>query len=455
MNKITKVLLTVMLLVSTFSYALIHDCEHVHAVSIGEHYYECPACGSTMRIVSIGKEPTCTDMGVVTVQCENCMSVGIMTELTVDYPALGHDFSIVVSKTDATCTKDGFETLECSRCGTTQGVPIPALGHKYKSKVTKEATCTEDGVKTYTCSRCNKSYTKSIPALGHNVEYEEKEATCTEDGYKKGVCKRCGDKVEEIFPALGHDVDEFTVIKEATCEEDGLKEAICKRCNETVEETIEKLGHDYPEEWTVEKEAGFFAEGLKVKVCKTCGKRLEEAIPKKNILPVILGGLGGITVLGVLLYFLRRSGRLGKKLVEEVTKEAIKPSFETKTILAVTKDEKLVELLKKQSYLKIVSGEYADIAKDFKENEPDLIIADILSEERLDEVLELKKEEELKDGSFGLVVSQEIIDDRKKKLDKLVKDKKITGYVPFGKADYSALVRLVLPVLRPVISYGK
>ena len=431
---------------SAFSYAIIHECEHVQAADT-ERFY-CPNCGHyTDCIVASQNSATCTASGYAVAICNEC---GI--DFYVELPALGHDFSIVLSLTKPTCTTKGSETVECSRCHSTQTVSLEALGHKYVVKTTKKPTCTEEGLNTYTCSRCGKSYTKTIPALGHDADLEEKEATCTDDGYIKGTCKRCGEVLDEVFPALGHDTDEFTIIKEATCTEDGLKEALCKRCNETVEETIEKLGHDFPEEWTIEKDAGFFAEGLKSKTCGICGEKMTESIPRKSILPIIVAGAGGLTVIGFLYYLFRKKGRAVKKMAEEIGREAIKPSFETKTILVTSKDEKLIELLKKQSYLKIVSREYADLIKDYEENEADLVICDVLSEERLDEILKYLKKEELKEYSFGLVINEELILAKKKKLDRLVKDKKIIDYVPFGKADYSVLVKLILPVLKPDIS---
>ena len=395
-----------MLFFSTFSYALVHDREYIHAIT---YNVTCPNCGHSPCEMTGGSpitEATCTEQGYAEFQCPNCHEY-----FPANIPALGHDYEIV-SQVKATCTKSGSKTYTCSRCGDTYTETVKALGHNYKSKITKPATCTEEGLKTYTCSRCGKQYTESIEPLGHDIDYEEKEATCTEDG---------------------------------------IKEAVCKRCNETVQETIEKLGHDYPDEWTVEKEAGFFAEGLKVKICRTCGDRLEEAIPRKSSLPLLLGGAGGLAVLGGIFYFLRKSGTLGKKLVEDVTREAIKPSFETKTILTDSKDEKLVELLKKQHYLKVVEGEYEDLNEDAKENEPDLVIVDILSEERMDEILKKKKEEELKECDFGLVLSSEMLNDNKARLKRWVKDKKIVGYVEFGKDDYSPLVKLILPVLKPDI----
>ena len=138
MKRIFKVLLTVMLLVSTFSYALIHNCEHVHAINAGDMIrLECPNCHHvTYCMATSDCFPDCTNSATCVVVCQEC---GLDFIATI--PALGHDFSIVVSNTKATCTKDGFQMLECSRCGTTQGVPIPALGHKYKSKVTLISRC--------------------------------------------------------------------------------------------------------------------------------------------------------------------------------------------------------------------------------------------------------------------------------------------------------------------------
>lgn len=68
----------------------------------------------------------------------------------------------------ASCTEDGYtgDTF-CTDCNTkiSSGTVITALGHSYKSKVTKEPTGTETGVRTYTCTRCTHTYTEVIPKL--------------------------------------------------------------------------------------------------------------------------------------------------------------------------------------------------------------------------------------------------------------------------------------------------
>lgn len=66
---------------------------------------------------------------------------------------------------EPTCTESGEKTLSCS-CGQTTTETVPALGHDYRSEITKPATETEDGVKTFTCTRCGDTYTEIIPKTG-------------------------------------------------------------------------------------------------------------------------------------------------------------------------------------------------------------------------------------------------------------------------------------------------
>ena len=66
---------------------------------------------------------------------------------------------------EPTCTESGEKPLSCS-CGQTTTETVPALGHDYRSEITKPATETEDGVKTFTCTRCGDTYTEIIPKTG-------------------------------------------------------------------------------------------------------------------------------------------------------------------------------------------------------------------------------------------------------------------------------------------------
>lgn len=455
---------------------------HIHAVDMGDRYGTCPSCGNTMYIEYVIRQPTCGHDGEAKAMCPSC---GV-ENYTISLPALGHEYKLLEDKKatcteagykeylcdrcgdsymdpvpasghsykktvkkEATCTENGLIDYKCSSCGNSYSETVKALGHKYVEKITKEATCEEDGIKTLTCSNCNDSKTEIIKATGHDVDFEEKAATCSEPGYKKGECKTCHKLFDETIPALGHKPGTFTIIKEATCEEDGLKKATCTVCGETVEEKIAKLGHKYPEEWTIEKASGYFTEGLESKTCEVCGEKIEELIPKKD--PTILFVVTGVIVslLSGAIYFIRHSS-LSKRSSETVNddSENLKPELEDKTILVASKDENLISILKTRHYLEVSSCEYEEIKESVEENAPDILLADVLSEESLEELLTLK-ENELQDTAIGFIMTQQMIDENKKKLDELIKDKKIINYVPYGSDAYVIIVRLILPILKP------
>lgn len=396
---------------------------------------------------------TCTTNGRGTKTCLNSVTCGSTINVTI--PALGHNYTSTVTKA-TTCTETGLKTNTCSRCGDSNTETIQALGHNYKKQIVKTATCEEDGQEKYTCSRCNKSYTKDIPALGHDFVYEEIEPTCLEEGHKIGICKRCNDKIDEVTPALGHDIDEFVIIKEATCLQDGLKEGICKRCEEKTNETIPMLGHDFGD-WIIQAEATYFKEGLKYKTCSRCLEKLEETIPKLNPTPLLTTIGAGTVGLGVGIggvYFgLSKSGVIGKKIVKSVAKEVGKkiiPKFETKTIVTTFSKGTLFDLLKKQRYLSIKSCDFASLEEAIEENEPHLIIVDILSEEHLNELIEIINDEE-NENKYAFLIDPNILKEHKDELESLYKDKKLVGYISILENNYLAIVKLILPILKPEI----
>ncbi|MBR5340601.1 MAG: hypothetical protein IK151_01600 [Erysipelotrichaceae bacterium] len=420
-------------------------CFHIHSDDISAG--TCPNCGHELTIdfYKTPNGPTCTEGAIANCSCYNC---GAVENLEVRIGPLGHDYDEEIKK--ATCTEEGRVEYICKRCGDSYTETIKALGHDYKYKVTKEATCLEEGEKVFECSRCKKTYTEKIKALGHDFEFEEKEPTCLEAGYKKGFCKNCGKEVNKVFPPEGHKPGEFKTIKEATCTEDGLKEATCTVCGETIKETIEKKGHQYPEEWTVVKEAGYFIDGEESKVCSLCGEKITQIIPHKDPTVLIEMGIGAAVALAAVVYVLFR--KFGKENVEkaiEQEKEKIELEFENKTVLIAGKDEEVIEMLKARPYLKVVTCDFEELDESAEENEPDLIIIDILSDEALDEVLE-KKKEALKDRTIGLCVIPEMLEENKERFEQLKKDKEILNYVPFGGEDkYAVLTRLILPIEKP------
>gem|GEM_PF-2384489 len=462
---------------------------HVHAynvpISPGDHFEGvCPVCGGNeASIADIISQPTCTSGTHVWVYCNTI--VGSVGE--ADIPALGHNY-VLISSVEPTCTSAGSRSYSCSRCGAATSESLAALGHKYVSKVINEATCTEDGLTKYTCSRCGNSYEKTVEALGHEWGEEETvEATCTEDGHRRKECERCGEIEEETYPALGHSLGTFTVVKAETCTEDGTREAVCSRCGEKVRESIHALGHEYPEEWTLEKAATYFAEGLESKTCSRCGDRITQTIPKKNIVPIIAGGAGGIAVLGGLWYFLRK--KLRRKVAEEVAKELFKPSVESRTVVISSQNEGLVKSLKGKTFLQVNACDEEGLAESVADNGPDLVILDPCDENTLKRLPELKEElqaqEETEESAdpgtaasgqeasdaktagetespssteeeekpaelvFGLILEKDTIERNRDLLRTYKEDGLISGYTDTESGNYVVLTKLVLPVLKP------
>ncbi|MBR4471926.1 MAG: hypothetical protein IKS54_11510 [Erysipelotrichaceae bacterium] len=415
----------------------------------------CPYCGQAMAVESEG-EPTCTQGVQYWAYCQNESCPG-RDPVTLDYyetsgiaPALGHDYNAII-EVEATCTESGVTRYTCSRCGDTYRSYPEALGHDYRYKVTKEATCTEDGVRTYTCTRCKDKYTRKITKLGHDIKLEEKEATCTEDGYKRGKCSRCDEAIDEFYPALGHDMV-YTVTKTPTCTEDGEREGVCSRCGEKVTEKILAPGHKYPAEWTREKEPSYTEEGLESKTCYYCGNKITQPIPKLDATPIVAGG-GAVAAAaggGLWLYLKKlRAAKYAKQAIKGIRKFE-KPSFEDRSVMVSSKFEDLMNVLKEKSFLEVTSCEDGEIEESIEEAGPDLLILDVLSEERLEELLK-QKEEALADYPVGVVTTEEFIADHKEQLDQLVKDKKILNYISYGSDANKIMLKLIAPILKPDI----
>ncbi|MBQ2658928.1 MAG: hypothetical protein IJF87_10230 [Erysipelotrichaceae bacterium] len=466
-----KVLIAV-LIFSGFSYAVYHseehdDCEnplHVHVQKLEAVTYEtdtvCPECGARMVIDSVIYEPGCTDIGVGLGHCSQ-MSRPTCPGGNYDVTILpiGHDLVATVISAP-TCTESGETAYECHRCYDYSYIETTSpLGHNYKKQITKESTCEEGGITTYTCTRCGDSYTKKTPALGHDIKYEEKEMTCLEDGYRKGTCSRCDKTINEFYLAPGHDI-KYEVLTQATCEEEGERKATCNRCGETWMEKIPPLGHKYPSEWTIVKEATILEEGLETKKCLRCGHILEHILPKKDSTPAIIGGsVGTAVVAGGLWMFLKK--RKAAKLVEKAVKKLGKPSFEDRTVVISSEDEKLRELLKSKPFLAVSSCTYEDLEKTAAEKEPDLVIIDIGTKKKLNELdkkrkaVPEKKEGEkektnpLAETSFAYLCPQKFIDKYKDELEAFKEEKNIVGYGLINDNPIVNLVKTVLPVLKP------
>ena len=226
-----------------------------NGLTSGSHCSECgvtisvqtiiPATGHTSASSNIIKEATCMETGMATHLCSVCNSTYVEI-----ISAKGHTI-VIDNAVEPTCDEVGLkEGKHCSVCDkvlVSQEV-IPATGHNYTSKVTKEATCSKEGIITYTCD-CGDTYTDVIPTIAHTEVIDKgKDPTCTSKGLTEG--KRCSvcNKVlvaPNLIEALGHTevTDEG---KEPTCTETGLTEGKhCSVCNEVLiaQETIKALGH--------------------------------------------------------------------------------------------------------------------------------------------------------------------------------------------------------------------
>ncbi|MBR0416186.1 MAG: WG repeat-containing protein [Firmicutes bacterium] len=180
--------------------------------------------------------------------------------------------------------------------------------------------------------------------------------------------------------------------------------------------------------------------------------------------PVIAGGSAAVIGIGISVIALHRKSKAAAKIAAENINSAgaagkaaeeaagssglFKPSFGSRTILVSSNDEKLTETLKARSFLKVRECAFEELEKGTEKNEPDLVITDIGSESELASILEIKKEA-LKDTALGLILTEELLESNKERLEKLKKDGVLTAFVQKGTDPALAMVKLVLPILKP------
>ncbi len=109
--------------------------------------------------------------------------------------ACPHHFEVSVVK-QATCVDKGLLAYTCAKCGLTYTAEtLPTGQHDYVQS-DSTVTCTEDGQITYTCSVCGESYTEPVQAPGHVPDREAPDCDAAV------VCTVCG---QVLIPAPGHD----------------------------------------------------------------------------------------------------------------------------------------------------------------------------------------------------------------------------------------------------------
>lgn len=185
-------------------------------VSIGHNYVDkvnsscveegyvtkvCSVCGDsyeTDELKTAGHQytekvinPTCTQQGYTVFTCSKCKDVYIdnYTE------PLKHN-TVTDKAIPATCISDGkTEGSHCTRCNRifVAQQTVKATGHSYDNGVVKvKATCTQSGKKIFTCTKCSHSYSKTIAAVGHNYRTKVTRATFDQSGSCVNYCSICG-----------------------------------------------------------------------------------------------------------------------------------------------------------------------------------------------------------------------------------------------------------------------
>ena len=137
-----------------------------------------------------------------------------------------------------------------------------------------------------------------------------------------------------------------------------------------------------------------------------------------------------------------------EKSEAEEESEKLLPSLSDKTIILASKDEELLNKLKKRPFLEVVQCEKQEIEETVEENEPDLLISDIDTEQDLDDLLELKKEK-LEKLPVALIINDEIYPEIRERLEQLQKDKIILCYSPASASLNRKIVRFILPIIKP------
>lgn len=182
--------------------------------------YVCDECGENLcathrPAILPAVAPSCTTTGLTEGEyCSRCQQI-LVAQQTV--AATGHSPGHAETRNEkaATCEQEGSYDLVvcCHVCGvelSRQTITIPATGHNYESKVTKESTCTTTGIRTYTCKNdSSHTYTETIAALEHDYEYHDaQQPTCNSDGWDSyQTCKYCDYTTYKRIPKYEHIIE--------------------------------------------------------------------------------------------------------------------------------------------------------------------------------------------------------------------------------------------------------
>lgn len=296
----------------------------------GSERHTCTVCGTTedRDVSALGhslshtaaKTATCTEQGWQEYsQCSTCKQYFDANGNKINgipyIQALGHLASAPVNENvkNATCTEAGsYDVVTyCSRCNIEMNRDHKvesALGHDYKSVVTKEPTCTEKGIRTYTCTHDNShTYTEDIDPLGHSNAAPVKEnvvpATCVSKGsYDEVVyCSRCHIELSRTHIDVpidndAHDWGPWVQTKAPTEYEKGQEKRTCKNDpSHTETRDIPALGHKHTMTHVAAKPATCTEGGnLAYYICSGCNRLFKDSagLVETNLNSVTLKPLG-------------------------------------------------------------------------------------------------------------------------------------------------------------------
>lgn len=245
---------------------------------------------------------------------------GNNVSVTVNVECTNHQWSGWSTTTAATCTKDGSQSRKCTLCGKTESETIKAKGHSYgQYKVVRKATASQEGLEERVCSVCGDKQQRTIAKIVTTTTKKTTTPKTTTTG-KKTTTK----KITTAKTSPGGNTAKTTTVK-VTDEKGGTISADVTTASDSTDITA-------PHEGDVENttadvttvEADTPDEGETTSAESDEGTEIAEAggnnsannadnadneSKSKNILPIVLGGAGGLTVLGVIFVIIRKIRR--------------------------------------------------------------------------------------------------------------------------------------------------
>ncbi len=99
-------------------------------------------------------------------KCSVCNEILVAQEVI----KASHAWNAGTVTTEPTCTEKGVKTFECDNCDATKTEDVNANGHNYSSVVTNK-TCAANGKITFTCPTCDNTYEEIIAPISISIAH--------------------------------------------------------------------------------------------------------------------------------------------------------------------------------------------------------------------------------------------------------------------------------------------